>query len=121
MTMGDNPSVSSGIPIAISWEASAHQSISLEEYEKSRDLRRYRAEMKLPRMMRDDIARDSGCSRMEMKECQKTCTRIQEQRKKSSADVDYASLLRKVFCHMKSAKHGEFQSYDLSDVQPVGE
>ncbi|CAB9504362.1 expressed unknown protein [Seminavis robusta] len=57
-TVGDNPSVSSGPPVTISWEYNPNTLVlAVEEYEKSRPVRRTQSEMILPRSIRMEMLR----------------------------------------------------------------
>jgi hypothetical protein len=66
--LGDNPSVSSGPPLAISWEAQASHFFSVDEYEASRPPRRSKDTMQVPRSMREDWLRSAGYARSDFTE-----------------------------------------------------
>jgi hypothetical protein len=68
IVLGDNPAVSVGPPLAMSWKAVESVSLDLEEYETSRPPRRQKRDLIVPRTMRMDWLRDEGYSRHEVAE-----------------------------------------------------
>ncbi|KAL7579500.1 hypothetical protein ACA910_007877 [Epithemia clementina (nom. ined.)] len=56
-TIGDNPSCTSGPPVAISWEYAPSTTLSLDDYEDGRPPRRTNIEMILPRDLRQRMLR----------------------------------------------------------------
>lgn len=60
MTVGDNPSVSSGPPLTIGWNYFNEVTIPLDIYEDSKPSPRNGREMIVPRMRREQIFRDAG-------------------------------------------------------------
>ena len=67
MMIGDNPSVSEGLPVTLAWTAEYHEKIHIDDYERVKGQARGRHEMVLPRMRRDAIAKTAGLSRAEMR------------------------------------------------------
>eukprot|EP00816_Leptocylindrus_hargravesii_P002038 CAMPEP_0196816240 /NCGR_PEP_ID=MMETSP1362-20130617/54274_1 /TAXON_ID=163516 /ORGANISM="Leptocylindrus danicus, Strain CCMP1856" /LENGTH=164 /DNA_ID=CAMNT_0042193491 /DNA_START=8 /DNA_END=502 /DNA_ORIENTATION=+ len=63
--LGNNPSCSSGPPIALEWEARRSIVLSVDEFE-VRANRRTREELVMPRHVREDILRRRGYSRKEL-------------------------------------------------------
>mmetsp|Transcript_22221 Transcript_22221/g.33358 ORF Transcript_22221/g.33358 Transcript_22221/m.33358 type:complete len:185 (-) Transcript_22221:290-844(-) len=63
--LGNNPSCSSGPPIALEWEARRSIVLSVDEFE-VRANRRTREELVMPRHVREDILRRRGYSRKEI-------------------------------------------------------
>jgi hypothetical protein len=68
MILGDNPSVTNGIPVTIDWKHDESVVCDVEEYEESRPPRRDRAELMLPSSIRSRLAMDTGSSRKELQE-----------------------------------------------------
>ncbi len=61
--VGDNPSVSSGVPLAIDWRSSHSESILLDKYEELRQNdRRFLHELKVPSDVRWERLKNSGVS-----------------------------------------------------------
>lgn len=58
--IGDNPSVTLGVPLSISWECVGESKLSIDEYEKGFEgaPRRSYAELRIPRVEREKILRD---------------------------------------------------------------
>ncbi len=67
ITLGDNPSVSSGVPVTIEWQHEREFVCDLSEYEESKQ-RRSKLELLLPERVRMDLVIGSGVSRSEIKE-----------------------------------------------------
>lgn len=85
--VGDNPSVSSGVPICIDWVYIEGQPQSLEEYEELRQTRRSLAEMKIPAPARAQMLRKTH-SLKEVRLAQKESTKIRNQRRSTVATLD---------------------------------
>jgi len=85
--VGDNPSVSSGVPICIDWIYIEGQPQSLEEYEELRHSRRSLSEMKIPATVRAQMLRKTH-SLKEVRLAQKESTKIRNQRKTTVATLD---------------------------------
>lgn len=64
--LGNNPSCSSGPPIALEWEAHKSVVLSVDEYEGRANHRRTREELIIPRRAREEILRRRGYSRKDM-------------------------------------------------------
>ena len=97
MVMGDNPSCSAGLPVAIQWNADSHQVIKLDDFEADRGFRRRnRVEMMIPIMQRYDLVRQAGFSRLEMKDAEKEIKKIQKQRNRSRGDVLVSDIVDKL-------------------------
>jgi hypothetical protein len=92
--LGDNPSISSGPPLTISWKSYATDETSLDEYELYKPLPREKQEMVLPRHVREAWLRQAGYSRGEVNERVNQIKKIKSSRMKSSRDCD--SLVRSV-------------------------
>ena len=66
--LGDNPAVTNGPPLTISWKSFEDQTVSLEDYESHRSPPRTKMEMLMPRMAREDVLLNQGYSRGEIKQ-----------------------------------------------------
>ncbi|KAL7457330.1 hypothetical protein ACHAWC_009574 [Mediolabrus comicus] len=55
---GDNPCVSSGVPLSIGWESIQHDPIPLDDYEKAKGPSRDKIEMMVPASVRRSMLRD---------------------------------------------------------------
>ena len=82
--LGDNPSVSSGPPLTISWEAQASLHLSLDEYEASRPPRRHKEEMHVPREIREDWLRHAGYARSHFVEVNRMILKTKKERAASA-------------------------------------
>jgi hypothetical protein len=81
--LGDNPSVMSGAPITISWEPQERITLDVDEYEDLRSSNRSREEMRLPSSYREQLAKESGASRSEVKQAIEQARRISDSRRRS--------------------------------------
>lgn len=84
--LGDNPSVSSGPPLTISWEPFDSKVLLIDDYDSHKQLNRTKREMLLPRSVREDWLRDQGYSRGQLKEAIADILQTQESRSKSAKD-----------------------------------
>lgn len=66
MILSDNCGGISGPPVSLDWEVQDCYELPLDKYEESRPERRNKNELALPDMMRVDILRKSGYSRLEI-------------------------------------------------------
>lgn len=65
--LGDNPSVSSGVPLTIDWQSSHSETVPLDIFEDLRkNDRRFVHELKIPGDVRWDKAKNSGASSLEI-------------------------------------------------------
>lgn len=71
ITVGDNPGGFRGPPLSIEWKAQNRIKMSLEEYEKDRPPRRSGSQMNIPFTVREDMLREAGFSRGELREAQR--------------------------------------------------
>ena len=101
--LGDNPSVSSGPPVTMNWKSFESGTFDLDEYEKQKPAPRSKEAMILPRSFREELLREEGFSRGEMKIATEEATRIQQQRLKSSKD---GKVIRQVGKCLKRLKRG---------------
>eukprot|EP00529_Nitzschia_sp_RCC80_P026573 CAMPEP_0113494544 /NCGR_PEP_ID=MMETSP0014_2-20120614/29159_1 /TAXON_ID=2857 /ORGANISM="Nitzschia sp." /LENGTH=279 /DNA_ID=CAMNT_0000388435 /DNA_START=54 /DNA_END=893 /DNA_ORIENTATION=+ /assembly_acc=CAM_ASM_000159 len=84
MTMGDNPSVSSGIPVTIEWNHANEFVCDLDVYEKLRPERRGRYDLVLPRSHRTALCYQSaGYSRSEILKQVKVVSVTKNERRRS--------------------------------------
>jgi hypothetical protein len=81
LILGDNPSVSVGPPLAMSWKAVETKILDLEEYETSRPPRRDRRDLVVPRSMRVTWLRAEGYARSELAEVENEIKVIKKHRR----------------------------------------
>lgn len=87
MELGDNPSVSSGLPVQIGWEQVAFETVTIEEFEARRqDLRRTKDDLKLKDNFRASIVKKSGLHRMDIIRCGLEIQKIKEERSMSAKE-----------------------------------
>jgi len=85
-TLGDNPSCSYGPPVTLDWEYSNEQSLSLDDYEKYRGMRRNKCTMRLPARTRETMLKiNMGFSDEEVKAVERSIKKVQKSR--SMTDV----------------------------------
>ena len=99
VVLGDNPSVSSGPPVALGPELLHMDSISLSEYEETRPPRREKFQMALPRMIREDMLKDGGYGRADFREVEEEIRKVKKHRKANAS----ASLWEK----LRNASHSK--------------
>ena len=121
MILGDNPSVSSGIPVTVDWESQDEVTCDVVEYEATRPARRSRNEIVLPPTVRAQIARDAGSSRKEMQAAQRKVNISRGQRRTTNEREKLYKLEEAVektfrFIARKGKKEKEFlrKSLELS-------
>ncbi|KAL3924348.1 MAG: hypothetical protein SGILL_001100 [Bacillariaceae sp.] len=71
MILGDNPSVSNGVPVSIGWDHQDEVTCDIQEYESSRSERRERTQLLLPSSIRAQLAMESGSSRRDLQGAQR--------------------------------------------------
>lgn len=91
MILGDNPSVSVGAPVCLSWKAFENMTCSIDDYENMRpaEARRENQQMLLPESIRDDLLRKAGYSRRELSAAATEARKIREIRRKSANNLSY--------------------------------
>jgi hypothetical protein len=95
--LGDNPAVSHGPPVTITWKAFDSQTVSLEDYETHKpDQQRTKQQMAMPRTCREDILRKEGCSRGEMKKAIEEVSTIRKSRARNSKQAPLKRLLKAI-------------------------
>eukprot|EP00804_Cyclotella_cryptica_P011589 CCRYP_012101-RA/>CCRYP_012101-RA protein AED:0.02 eAED:0.02 QI:381/1/1/1/0.5/0.33/3/133/513 len=83
---GDNPCVTSGVPLSIGWRSIQHPAIDLDMYEKNKGPSRDKIEMMVPADIRKDILRNEfGVSIREMNEAIKAVNISKRQRRHTVA------------------------------------
>lgn len=102
--LGDNPAVSNGPPLTLSWKAVESYKLHLDKYEASKALpSRDRHQMILPKCVREDWLKAAGYSRSEQVRASRAVRAIQSQRSQSMLDSD---LWQKIQCIMPRSNHG---------------
>ena len=86
ITLGDNPAVSGGAPVALSNELLDDRTIGLDRFEAARPERRHKREMVIPRSTREDWLRDVGYPRSLLNDATAQAKLIRDQRAKSAND-----------------------------------
>lgn len=69
--VGDHPCCSIGFPLALGWEYSEKPTTSLDQYEAERAPRRHRNELRTTSEERQEMLREEGLSKEEMKRAQR--------------------------------------------------
>lgn len=81
LCLGDNPSVSRGVPISIDWGYDKERTFDINNYECNRcALRRTSEELKLPSLQRIKLLKDLGYSRSELNEQAKKIEQVRQKR-----------------------------------------
>ena len=80
MILGDHPSAQSGPPVQLSWDHDHYQTIDLESYERGREPRRTRRNLKLSFEQRKDMLVDSGFTLRDIEKAWSTAMQIRQQR-----------------------------------------
>lgn len=83
--VGDNPSVSGGVPLTIGWEydKDATAVLNVEEYEENRPPRRSMQDMAVPKKLRNKMLIESGHSRSEVTQAVRTTIRDKNSRRRT--------------------------------------
>ena len=92
VVLGDNPSVSSGPPVALGPKLLHMESIPVLEYEESRPPHREKFQMALPRMIREDMLKDEGYGRADFRLSELEIRKVKKHRKANAS----ASLWEKL-------------------------
>ncbi len=105
MTIGDNPSCSSGAPVSLHWSYDPEAIVcSIDDYEKSKEEMppRSRAQMLIPMHIRHSKLKEEWCvSTSEILRAIKENKFIQEQRYKSSMQKDASVRAEAMFQNVK--------------------
>ena len=118
VVLGDNPSVSTGPPVALGPELLHRDSITLLEYEESRPPRREKFQMALPRMIREDMLREEGYGRADFRELEEEIHKVKKRRKASAAPSLWAKL-RNASHHPKGVLM-RLKDHDADDRLAIG-
>lgn len=92
IVLGDNPSVSSGPPVALGPEVLHMDSISVLDYEAARPPRREKFQMALPRMIREDMLKDHGYARADFRDAEVEIRKIKKNRQASASATLWEKL-----------------------------
>lgn len=105
ITLGDNPSVSRGAPISLSWNYNEGKSIDLEEFETIRGPRRTRGQMVMGSNYRNHLLKEAaGFSRQEIKEAAEKVNKIKKNRNKSISRLHVSRLEEALESAMRKVK-----------------
>jgi len=100
MELGDNPSVSCGVPVTIGWKADSINTVSVDQFEQVKQEQlpsRSKSQMCLPRSYREDLCCSAGASRSEVLRETLMVKRAQEQRYKSAKEGQWKRKLASSF------------------------
>lgn len=90
LCLGDNPSVSRGVPISIDWDYDKERSYEINKYECDRFARRRKSEeLKLPSLQRIQLLKNLGYSRSELNEQAKNIERVRQKRFSTRRKVEF--------------------------------
>lgn len=84
--IGDNPCVSSGVPLSLDWNYNAATEHDLEEYENFKESSgggRTRAEMQMPSLMRSRVLKEFGASPAEIRKAAREASQVKQGRLKT--------------------------------------
>jgi hypothetical protein len=84
--LGDHPSVSSGPPITIEWDAFKSVKLTIVEYEESKPSHRSSGALLIPKAVREDWLRNQGYSRRELEMAIRSIHENKKGRLSSAAD-----------------------------------
>ena len=94
---GDNPCVSSGVPLSIGWGYHQHQSLALDNYELNKGPPRDKIEMLVPAEVRKSMLRDEfgvSVKEINMAVREANITRLQRRNTVSSEHLDVTDAVR---------------------------
>merc|ERR1712150_355866 len=83
--LGDNPSVTYGPPLSLSWDIISTITISVDEYENNREERRENFQLIIPKGLREQWLYEEGHSSLEICDTMREIQIIQRQQKKTYA------------------------------------
>ncbi|KAL7578016.1 hypothetical protein ACA910_014959 [Epithemia clementina (nom. ined.)] len=86
MILGDNPSVSGGVPVTIDWEAVHSVTLRVDDFEAQREHQRRVSPLQLllPRSLRESLCREAGAPRSQLTQVQQSMQHIKQQRQRSA-------------------------------------
>jgi hypothetical protein len=103
VTIGDNPSCSSGAPISIDWSYNEKATVPIEDYEKYKPPRREKSELKMPSEIRNNILQEWDYSLSRILMASTEAQNVRNQRSKSAQTFTQRQIVRngiKGFCNM---------------------
>lgn len=84
--LGDNPAVSCGPPVAVGSTEVSTDTLSIEEYENHRGPRRIKESLLIPPSLREDLLREEGYCRSEIRDVEADVNKIKKFRKKNARE-----------------------------------
>eukprot|EP00562_Extubocellulus_spinifer_P010901 CAMPEP_0178504628 /NCGR_PEP_ID=MMETSP0696-20121128/18694_1 /TAXON_ID=265572 /ORGANISM="Extubocellulus spinifer, Strain CCMP396" /LENGTH=364 /DNA_ID=CAMNT_0020133875 /DNA_START=140 /DNA_END=1234 /DNA_ORIENTATION=- len=112
-SVGDNPSVSGGPPLGLSWEYNPDMAaLALEDYESTRGPRRTSKQMAMPRSVREEMLRKEwGVKQTDIAQAVRESLRIKNSRRRTVMNLE--SPMVKVEEKMEGVKKGLKRSLGL--------
>jgi len=95
--LGDNPAVSSGPALSLSWNYNQEtEMLTVDKYESERGERRLRYELIVPRHLREQILKmECGVSRTEIASCIREINKIKAGRRQTTNNLNFAGVEEK--------------------------
>lgn len=118
LCLGDNPSVSRGVPISLDWHYNEQRSVELDSYELDRsDSRRSsREELKLPSLRRIQLLKRLGYSRGEINEQTKEVNIAKQRRILTRRRVERQDRVKKLLRHMFFGMHRQRRKHPQNRI-----
>jgi hypothetical protein len=87
VTVGDNPSCSTGVPLSLDWKYQSEEVVALEEYEVNREPRRNMNQLAMTNLNRFMILQQMGYSLGDIQKAIVETAKVKDQRKKTRKEV----------------------------------
>mmetsp|Transcript_25246 Transcript_25246/g.39084 ORF Transcript_25246/g.39084 Transcript_25246/m.39084 type:complete len:229 (+) Transcript_25246:3-689(+) len=107
--VGDNPCVRNGAPVSLGWKYNIGPSMSVDEYEQTRPLRRQGPQMVMPRLERERVLLDHGFSRADLRDAVRSVTATKKKRLQTVNNLKMAKA-EEMFENAKRGITGVFRS-----------
>ena len=118
---GENPGVSSGVPLTLDWEHDFEDKFDLDEFESNKTQKRRQVEMKIPASKRADMLRKNGFGWVDIQKSIKQANISRHKRKKTLEQLERQEKFRNGFKKFfvggkkKSAKKKSSQNENTSE------